>query len=147
MPRGTLGVLLVLGAAELGAQEPPAHLTICVTDAAARHFEAQVRYLLSASDSAGRAALAEWGLTPGPVDSVQLVTEEQACTLASIAYAGSAADARGMTAPFPVSVVRAPGRLLVQLGGREEVVVLDVEYRPVGRLSLRVPDPAASPPR
>jgi hypothetical protein len=147
MPRGTLGVLLVLGVAELRAQEPPAHLIICVTDAAARHFEAQVRFLLSAGDSASRTALAEQGLTPGAVDSVQLVTEEKVCTLASIAYAGSAADARGMNAPFPVSVVRAPGRLLVQLGGREEVVVLDEEYRPVGRLSLRVPDPATSPSR
>lgn len=147
MARGTLGVLLVLGAAELGAQEPPAHLPICVTDLAARHFEAQVKYLLSTRDSANRAALAERGLTPGAIDSIQLVTEERACTLASIAFAGAAADARGMTAPFPVSVVRAPGRLLVQLGGREEVVVLDEEYRLVGRLSLRVPDPATSPTR
>ena len=147
MPRGTLGVLLILGAAELGAQEPPAHLPICVTDLAARHFEAQVRYLLSTRDSANQAALAARGLMPGAVDSVRLVTEEQVCMLASVAYAGSATVARGMTAPFPVSVVRAPGRLLVQLGGRGEVVVLDDDYRPVGTLSLSVPDPAASPSR
>ena len=145
MWRGTLGVLLLLGTAELSAQEPPAHLPMCVTDAAARHFEAQVRYLLSATDSASRATLAERGLAPTAEDSAQLVSEERVCTLASVAYAGSAAAARGMTAPFPVSVVRVPGRFLVQLGGRAEVVVLDETFRTVGSMSLRVPDRETNP--
>jgi hypothetical protein len=147
MSRGILGLLVVVGTAELGAQEPPAHLPICVTDAAARHFEAQLRYLLAAADSGGRAVLAERGLAPAPPDSVKLVSEERVCTLSSVAYAGSAAAARGMTAPFPVSVVRAPRRLLVQLGGRGEVVVLDEAFRPIGAFSLPLPDGISSPSR
>jgi hypothetical protein len=50
-----------------------------------------------------------------------------------------------MTAPFPVSVVRVPGRFLVQLGGRAEVVVLDETFRTVGSMSLRVPDRETNP--
>jgi hypothetical protein len=52
-----------------------------------------------------------------------------------------------MTAPFPVSVVRAPRRLLVQLGGRDEVVVLDEAFRPIGAFSLPLQDGISSPSR
>jgi hypothetical protein len=145
MSRVTIGLLLCLGSTRLCAQEPPAHLPMCVTDEGARHLEAQVRYLLSANDSASRARLAAESLAPAPADSVQLVSEEQVCTLSSIAYAGSATAARGMTGPFPVSVVRAPGRLLVQLGGRAEIVVLDEAYRPLGSIALGQPEHSSSP--
>jgi hypothetical protein len=145
MSRIAAGLLLCLGGAPLYGQEPPAHLPMCVTDEAARHLEAQVRYLLSATDSASRARLAEQSLAPAPADSVQLVSEEQICTLSSIAYAGAARAARGMAGPFPVSVVSAPGRLLVQLGGRAEVVVLDETFRPVGSIAFSQPEHPSSP--
>ncbi|TFG48640.1 MAG: hypothetical protein E4H38_06160 [Gemmatimonadales bacterium] len=145
MSRVAIGLLLCLGGTTLYAQEPPAHLPMCVTDEGARHLEAQVRYLLSATDSAGRARLAEQSLAPAPADSVQLVSEEQVCTLSSIAYAGSARAARGMTGPFPVSVVRAPGRLLVQLGGRAEVVVLDEAFRSLGSIAFGQPEHPSRP--
>lgn len=145
MSRIAVGLLLCLGSAPLHSQEPPAHLPMCVTDEGARHLEAQVRYLLSATDSASRARLAEQSLAPAPADSVQLVSEEQVCTLSSIAYAGSARAARGMTGPFPVSVVSAPGRLLVQLGGRAEVVVLDETYRPLGSIAFSQSNRPSSP--
>ena len=48
----------------------------------------------------------------------------------------AAAAAPGIDPPFPVAVVHAPGRLLVQLGGKPEVVVLDESFRPLGTLSL-----------
>jgi hypothetical protein len=145
MSRIAAGLLLCLGGAPLYGQEPPAHLPMCVTDEAARHLEAQVRYLLSVTDSAGRARLAQQSLAPAPADSVQLVSEERTCILSSIAYAGSARAARGMTGPFPVSVVSVPGRLLVQLGGRAEVVILDQAFRPLGSIAFGQPDPPSSP--
>jgi len=145
MSRVAVALVLCLSGAPLCAQEPPAHLPMCVTDEGARHLEAQVRYLLSATDSASRARLAEQSLAPAPADSVQLVSEEQVCTLSSIAYAGAARAARGMTGPFPVSVVSAPGRLLVQLGGRAEVVVLDETFRLVGSIAFSRPEQPSSP--
>jgi len=145
MSRIAFALVLFLGGAQLWAQEAPAHLPMCVTDEAARHLEAQIRYLLSPTDSASRARLAEQSLAPAPADSVQLVSEEQVCTLSSIAYAGAARAARGMTGPFPVSVVSAPGRLLVQLGGRAEVVVLDEAFRPLGSIALGRPEQPSNP--
>lgn len=136
---GFLAVALI-SVPRAGAQEAPSHLPLCVADSAAAHLEARLRYLLAAPDSATRHRLGAQGLSAAPEDSVRLVTEERVCTLASVAYA-SATDSPGVTPPFPVAVVRAPGRYLVQLVGRPGVVVLDRNFQPLGRWT-----PAATPP-
>jgi hypothetical protein len=122
------------------AQEPPAHFPACSTDSAARAFLSRVRYLLSGQDAAGRARLDSLSLEPIPPDEANLVTEEPICLAAASAYAANAHQANGLRAPFPVMIVRAGARYLVQLGGvtgREaaewEVVVFDPVFRVLAR--------------
>jgi hypothetical protein len=112
-----LHLLLTLIPVLAGAQEPPSHLSVCETDAAARAFLARVRYLLSTTDSDGRARLHSLSLAPTPAGEVTLVIEEPVCLAAASAYAANAHRATGLHPPFPVAIVRVPGRFLVQLGG------------------------------
>ena len=132
-----LGVLLLaafLAPAGIAAQEPPAHFPVCSTDSAARAFLSRVRYLLSNRDASGQARLDSLHLEPIPPDEASLVTEEPVCLVAASAYA--ARRGSGLRAPFPVMIVRAGARYLVQLGGvtgqeaeEWEVVVFDPVFR------------------
>jgi len=144
LPARRRGALLVafaaLAATALQGQEPPSHFPACSTDSAARAFLGRVRYLLAANDSAGRRRLEHLGLGGAAAASAELVTEEPVCLDAAAAYAGLAHRASGLHAPFPVMVVRAGDRLLVQLGGvlgaqaaEWEVVVFDPVFRPLGK--------------
>jgi len=137
-----LALLLPLAfiARQAWAQEPPAHFPACSTDSAARAFLLRVRYLLSSQDAAGRARLDGLSVEPIPPDEANLVTEEPICLAAASAYAANAHQANGLHAPFPVMIVRAGARYLVQLGGvtgREagewEVVVFDPVFRALAR--------------
>jgi hypothetical protein len=137
--RAVLVVLAALLPAPLHGQEPPSHFPACSTDSAARAFLGRVRYLLSANDSAGRVRLERLGLAGRTAADAALVTEEPVCLDAASAYAGLAHRANGLRAPFPVMVVRAGDRLLVQLGGvfgREaaawEVFVFDPAFHALG---------------
>jgi hypothetical protein len=119
-----------------GGQEPPSHFPVCSSDTTARAFLARVRYLLSATDPAGRAHLDSLSLAPTPSEEVSLVIEEPLCLAAASAYAASAHRTAGLNPPFPVAIVRVPGRFLVQLGGvtpREsdqwEVEIFDPVFR------------------
>jgi hypothetical protein len=95
-----------------------------------------VSYLAASLDSTEPTRLALGDIQPG---DVALVLEEPLCLAASQAYAVHSRRSGTLTPPFPVAVVRAGDRLLVQLGGlsgREsqewEVMVFDLMLRPVG---------------
>lgn len=133
-----LAALVATGlcAGRVDGQEPPAHIAICGADSAARAFLDRMRYLVATLDSAERTGLALGAIAPG---DVALVLEEPLCLAASQAYAARSRRSGTLTPPFPVAVVRAGDRLLVQLGGlsgREsegwEVMVFDLMLRPVG---------------
>jgi hypothetical protein len=124
-----------LGAISLRAQEPPAHFPACTADSSARAFLARIRYLIATADSAERARLAL-----GPVSSgeARLVIEEPLCLAASHAYARHSSRPGALAPPFPVVVVRAGDRYLVQLGGLSgpesgqwEVVIFDPVFQRV----------------
>jgi hypothetical protein len=125
-----------LPAVRIGAQEPPAHFPACSTDSAARAFLSRVRYLLASQRAPGEARLDSLHIEPIAPDEATLVTEEPICLAAAAAYAATAHAASGLRPPFPVMIVRAGARYLVQLGGligREteewEVVVFDPTFR------------------
>jgi hypothetical protein len=132
-PARILALLALLGARVGAAQEAPAHLPMCVTDSAARHFEDQVRYLLSPGDPAAESRLRGQGLTPARGEAISLVSEERVCVLASTGYAEALES--GLDPPFAVAVVRVPGALLVELIGKPGIVVLDDNFRPLARLA------------
>lgn len=114
------------------AQEPRNHIPFCSNDSSSTRFVTQVRYLVSGTDSASRARQAAVGLEPMAPEEVTIVVEDAVCVDASAAYAREARWVKVMPPPFPVAVVRARDRYLVQLvdtAGRDaprwEVVVFD----------------------
>lgn len=126
----------LLGSIAARAQEPPAHFAACSTDSLARVFLARVRYLLSASETDKGARLDSLRLEPIPPDEATLVTEEPVCLAAASAYAATIDSPGGLRAPFPVMIVRAGPRYLVQLAGvtgREAVPWKVVVFDPVFR--------------
>jgi hypothetical protein len=131
-------LMLCCGPTAARAQEPPAHFPACSTDSSARAFLARVRYLFSDPGAEGRARLDSLRLEPIPPDEAVLVTEEPVCLAAAAGYAASAHRASGLRAPFPVMIVRAGPRYLVQLGGvagpevgEWEVLVFDPAFHPL----------------
>ncbi len=137
--RAELGVtLLCLVAASVRAQEPPSHFPVCTSDSAARAFLGRVQFLLSASDGRSRARLDSLALGAADPDRAMLIIDEPTCIAASEAYAAKAHPSTGLHPPFPVMIVRAGNRYLVQLGGvtgadgdRWEVVVFDLLFQPL----------------
>jgi hypothetical protein len=126
----------LLGPLTARAQEPPAHFPACSTDSIARMFLARVHYLLSARETDRGARLDSLRLEPIPPDEAALVTEEPVCLAAASAYAAVIYSPGRLRAPFPVMIVRAGPRYLVQLAGvtgREavpwKVVVFDSVFR------------------
>jgi hypothetical protein len=126
----------LLGSRAALAQEPPAHFPTCSTDSVARVFLARVRYLLSTHEADQRARLDGLRLEPIPPDEATLVTEEPVCLAAASAYAATIHGPVRLDAPFPVMIVRAGPRYLVQLAGvtgREAVPWKVVVFDPVFR--------------
>jgi len=133
-------ILAILGSTPaLVAQEPRNHIPFCGNDANSARFVDQVRYLVAGTDSASQARQAAVGLEPMAAAEVSIVVEDAVCVDASAAYAREARLVTVMPPPFPVVVVRARDRYLVQLvdtAGRDaarwEVVVFDQVFRRLG---------------
>lgn len=120
-----LPLCLLVAAAPLPAQDPPAHLASCTTDSAARFFLSEVQFLLAGNDvatAARRRALAVEAMAP---EAAQLVTEDPICL--------EATRAAGLHPPYPVAVVRAGDRYLVRVPDKSHarLVVFDLMLRPL----------------
>jgi len=125
--------------ATLRGQAPLNHIPFCASDSFASAFLTQVRFRVAGTDSTSRVEQARVGLAPRSADEVSVVVDDAVCVAASGAYARASPAARGIPPPFPVAVVRAGDRYLVQLpalpGGdpsRAEVVVFDLAFGRLG---------------
>ncbi len=110
--------------AMLRAQEPPAHLALCINDDAARRFLDRVRYLVARGDS-----------TAHP-EHATVEVEEPACRAAAEAYAGIPHRQALPRPPFAIMVVRMDQRYYVQLADSPadpwDIALFDRRFQPLG---------------
>lgn len=114
---------LLVAAAPLAAQDPPAHLASCTTDSAARFFLSEVQFLLTGTDSVTTARRKALSVEALPAEAAELVTEDPVCL--------EATSAAGLHPPYPVAVVRAGDRYLVRVPDKHRgtLLVFDLMLR------------------
>jgi hypothetical protein len=141
MARLLLLTALLLVPAPAVAQEPLSHIPFCIADSSATALRDRVRFRVAGRDSLSRREEARVGLLPLTGPEVTVVVDDAACVEASRAYSAAApAGIPMMPPPFPVVLVQAGDRYVVQLpstGGPHAdaawVVVFDQRFRPLGR--------------